>query len=63
MFDDNNACSSGHCLTGLEAECVKYQGKIALEASQCEDITTPETPNPVLISCGVAVLYHDKENR
>ena len=49
--------SSGHRLIGLEGYYVVRGGQIVLRAKQCQQVVMPETPDKVLISCGVVVLH------
>lgn len=36
---------------------------MALQAERCADVIIPETPDPVLTSCGVVLLYQDQQSR
>ena len=53
----------GHRVVGLDACYTDHKGKVALQAERCADIIIPETPDPVLTSCGVVLLYQDPQSR
>lgn len=53
----------GYHIVGLDACYTDHKGKVALKAERCADIIIPESPDPVLTSCGVVLLYQDPESR
>lgn len=53
----------GHRIVGLDACYTDHNGKVALQAERCADVIIPETPDPVLTSCGVVLLYQDPQSR
>ena len=53
----------GHRIIGLDARYIEHKGKIALEAERCMDVFVPASPDHVLTSCGVVLLYQDPESR
>ena len=53
----------GHRIVGLDACYTDHNGKVALQAERCADVVIPETPDPVLTSCGVVLLYQDPLSR
>ena len=52
----------GHRIVGLDACYTDHHGKVALQAERCADVIIPETPDPVLTSCGVVLLYQDPQS-
>lgn len=52
----------GHRIVGLDACYTDHNGKVALQAERCADVVIPETPDPVLTSCGVVLLYQDLQS-
>lgn len=52
----------GHRIVGLDACYTDHNGKVALQAERCADVVIPETPDPVLTSCGVVLLYQDPQS-
>lgn len=53
---------SGYRIIGLDAQYSHHNGKVALQAERCADVIIPETPDPVLTSCGVVLLYQDPQS-
>ena len=53
----------GFRIVGLDAQYSDFKGKVALEAERCANVVIPETPDPVLTSCGVVLLYQDPQSR
>ena len=53
----------GHRIVGLDACYTDHNGKVALKAERCADVVIPETPDPVLTSCGVVLLYQEPQSR
>lgn len=53
----------GHRIVGLDACYTDHNGKVALQAERCADVIIPKTPDPVLTSCGVVLLYQDPQSR
>lgn len=53
----------GFRIVGLDAQYSDFKGKVALEAERCANVIIPETPDPVLTSCGVVLLYQDPQSR
>lgn len=53
----------GSRIVGLDAQYSDFKGKVALEAERCANVIIPETPDPVLTSCGVVLLYQDPQSR
>lgn len=53
----------GFRIVGLDAQYSDFKGKVTLEAERCANVIIPETPDPVLTSCGVVLLYQDSESR
>ncbi|XP_078375877.1 uncharacterized protein LOC144659327 isoform X2 [Oculina patagonica] len=52
----------GHRIIGLDACYTDHNGKVALQAERCANVIIPETPDPVLTSCGVVLLYQDPQS-
>nr|XP_058940910.1 uncharacterized protein LOC131769175 isoform X2 [Pocillopora verrucosa] len=52
----------GYRIVGLDACYTDHKGKVALKAERCADIIIPDSPDPVLTSCGVVLLYQDPES-
>nr|AGW15600.1 HYL1-like a protein [Nematostella vectensis] len=53
----------GHRIVGLDGEFVEYQGKVALRAERCADVEIPDSPDPVLTSCGVLLLSAQQQEK
>lgn len=53
----------GFRIVGLDAQYSDFKGKVALEAERCANVIIPDTPDPVLTSCGVVLLYQDPQSR
>jgi len=53
----------GFRIVGLDAQYSDFKGKVALEAERCANVIIPETPDPVLTSGGVVLLYQDPQSR
>lgn len=54
---------SGYRLIGLDAQYSHHNGKVTLQAERCADVIIPETPDPILTSCGVVLLYEDPQSK
>lgn len=54
---------TGCRIIGLDAQYSDHNGKVTLQAERCADVIIPETPDPVLTSCGVVLLYQDPQSR
>lgn len=50
-------------MVGLDAQYCDNSGKVALQAERCADVIVPKTPDPVLTSCGVVLLFQDPQSR
>lgn len=50
-------------MVGLDAQYCDNNGKVALQAERCADVIVPKTPDPVLTSCGVVLLFQDPQSR